>query len=244
MKKPLLTYFFNVLFLLIVTFTFDSCKSDGIIGDGFVNTETRPITEFSGLNIGGNFDIELKQGNKFSLFLKMDDNLLDNTITEIKDNILYISSSNKVKLFKEHKIYITVKGIEDIKLFGNINFKLSRLITREYLIVSCDGKSNLDLNLHLNNLYLTAEGNNTIDLKGHIRSLNANLTGLGSFMSLQLYCNNVYLDVSGVIAAEVFAKFFLKVKLDDCGSVIYKGNPTILEESMGSSNITKYSGAN
>lgn len=210
---------------------FHSCNVDGIIGSGVVATESRPITEFTSINIEGNYKLNIKQGKTFKLFLKMDNNLLDNTSTEIEGDVLHIYNKSRVSHSSSNEVYVTVKNIDNITMVGSIDLISSNVITIPSLSIVGAGACNIDMNIHSNSITLELAGSNNVNLKGVTHSLDLDMAGYGDFNSLELYSENVSLDLSGAVSSKVSSKDFLDVNISGTGKVYYKGNPELIQET-------------
>ncbi|MEN8138005.1 MAG: head GIN domain-containing protein [Bacteroidota bacterium] len=237
-KVTLLIVRFVILTVFIASFS--ECRVNGIEGSGIVTTETRPITEFSKLNIAGNYNIVIRQGKRSELSLKMDDNLLDNVSTDISGDVLYIKNLNQVLNSRETSIYITVKKLDEVQLNGKIDFSTSNILSRKHFTLNSRGSCNVDLDIHTNSLRLDLVGNNNVTISGNSHSLNAVLSGFGEFNSLDYFCENVYLDITGAIDSKVYAKDFLKVRMSGAGRVLYKGNPEVIKDYSSLASIQPF----
>lgn len=219
-----------IYFLVFISVLY-SCDGDGIVGSGVVTTESRPITEFNSIYIEGNYKLNIKQGNSFKLFLKMDDNLLDNTSTEIDGGLLYIKNMSSVKKSNAKEIYVTVKNIDNITMVGSIDLIISSVITLPSLSLVSAGSCDIDMNIHSNSLHFELAGSNNVYLKGITHTLDLEMAGYGDFNSLELYSENVSIDISGAVSSKVFSKDYLDVKISGTGKVFYKGNPELIKET-------------
>jgi|LGVD01.1.fsa_nt_gb hypothetical protein len=238
MFNNILKHSFVLFFTALTAIIFTSCNIKGIVGSGIVTTETRPITEFSRIDIEGSYDVIIKQGNSYKLFLKMDDNLLDNTITEINGDKLYIRSTSNVLDSKKSEIYITVKDIDRVAMRGAVNLTTANAFNLNKLSVISSGACDIDLNLYSNALRLNLTGSNNVEVKGSSHSMDIVISGYGDLNTLDYLCENVYLDISGAVFSKVYAKDYLDVNISGAGEVSYKGNPELVKESSGITRIS------
>ncbi len=227
------------IYLLVFITILGSCNIDGIEGSGVVITESRPITEFTSISIGGKYKLNIKQGNNYKLFLKMDDNLLDNIVTEIEGDILYINNISSVKHSNANEIYVTVKNIEKITMVGSIDLISSNVIAVTRLNVVGAGACDIDMNINSNSISLELAGSNSVNLRGITQSLDLDMAGYGDFNSLDLYSESVSLDLSGSISSTVFSKDYLDVDISGTGEVFYKGNPELIKETSRNGSVIR-----
>ena len=214
-------------YIIMLAIALVSCNVNTVIGSGVVITESRPITEFSEVYIQGDYILHFKQGNNYKLFLKMDDNLLDNTITEINGDELRIISNSNVLKSTAKDIYITVKKLDRIKLVGSIVLINPSVFTVNSLKIISEGVSDLDLHIYSNRLSLNLSGSSNVKLIGVSGNLDVEMSGYGNLNSLGLFCNNVALELSGAVSSKVFSKNYLDVDISGAGQVYYKGTPKL-----------------
>ena len=219
------------IYLLAFISILGSCDVDSIVGSGVVATESRPITEFNSIYIEGSYNLNIRQGDSYKLFLKMDDNLLDNTITEIDGDVLHIKNISSVLHSSANDIYVTVKDIDNITLVGSINLSNSNVLTLTNFSVIGAGSCDIDMNIHSNSIFLELAGSSKVNLKGVTHSLDIEMAGYGDFNSLDLYSENVTLNISGAVSSKVFSKDYLDVNISGTGKVFYKGNPVLIKET-------------
>ena len=220
----------NIIFLLLAI-SFSSCNVNTIVGSGKVITESRPITEFSELYVQGEYTIHVKQGNSYKLFLKMDDNLLDNTSTEIDGDELQIISNSNVLSSRAKDIYITVKKLDRIRLVGSVDLINSNVFSVNSLSIISEGICNINLHVHSNIVSLNLSGSSNVRIIGISNNLDVDMAGYGTLNSLGLFCDNVTLDLSGAVSSKVFSKNYLDVDINGAGRVYYKGTPELIIES-------------
>lgn len=221
----------NNLFFLVLAISFNSCNVNSIVGSGIIITESRPITEFSEVYVQGDYTLHIKQGNRYKLFLKMDDNLLDNTITEIEGDKLQIISNSSVLRSSAKDIYITVKDLNRIKLVGAVDLTNSNVFSVNSLSIISEGICNIDLHVHSNIVSLKLSGSSNVKIIGISNNLDVDMAGYGTLNSLGLFCDNVTLNLSGAVSSKVFSKKYLDVDINGAGQVYYKGTPELIIET-------------
>ena len=115
---------FVVIFLLSgLTSLFGTELSTPKKGDNVIK-ETREVGSFTGIRVGGAFDISVKQTGKCSVVIEADDEIIKYVTTEVVNGTLKIgmkkskpSCWNKVNTLKA---YITVVDLESVDLSGAV----------------------------------------------------------------------------------------------------------------------------
>jgi len=217
----------HFVYIILLAIAITSCNVNDIVGSGVVITESRPITEFSELYVQGNYNVHIKQGNNYKLFLKMDDNLLDNTITEINGDELQIISNYEVRNSRAKDIYITVKKLDRIELIGSTTLINSNVFRVKSLKIISEGSCDLDLHVHASTVSLNLSGNSKAKLIGTSAYFDVDISGYGHLNSLGLFSDNVILKLSGSVSSKVFSANYLDVNISGDGQVYYKGTPEL-----------------
>jgi hypothetical protein len=216
-----------------------SCNTSSIKGDGNIQSEQRPIASFKKIEIGGNWEVIVTQGETESLKIEADKNLLDLIETKVDGDALIIGTKNNKSLSSEKgfKAYLTFKNLDKIELSGAVKLSApSRLIFDK---LNIEGSGAAEINLDLNAKQLDAEmsgGSQTI-LKGSINEVHFTLSGAGSLSALELESNKFTVDISGAGTAEVSVKDELNATISGAGSVSYKGNPVVKKDISGAGKI-------
>lgn len=196
-----------------------SVNFGGVQGSGNVQNEKRNVADFSAIDVGGVFDVEIVAQKEFSVEVEADDNLLQYIKTEVKGDTLEISTDKR----------ISPKG-------GTIRIRISAP-NIENLEVS--GASKLSLtNLKNDSLKVDASGASKIKIDGETRNLEVELSGASRLDAENLKSENANVDGSGASNASINVSGDLKADLSGASKVTYTGNPKNLEKSTsGASSV-------
>ncbi|MBN1651227.1 MAG: DUF2807 domain-containing protein, partial [Bacteroidales bacterium] len=89
-----------------------------IKGSGKIVKETRDVSNFHGIEVGGAFEVILIKSNNEKVVLEMDDNLLPYVTTKVFGGILEIDNERDFRNPSELKVTIFYKSIDDIDISG------------------------------------------------------------------------------------------------------------------------------
>jgi len=220
MKKNRLSKVLAIVMLIVCAFNVQAKKVEG---SGVVKKETRKVESFNAISCYGVVDVFLSQGEKESVVVEADDNLLEYIITEIKNGTLEIKNKKNIQFRKSTKmnIYITVQNITNMAFYGVGDLK-------------CETK------LNLSNLEITNHGVGDINLIGQAKFLKVSNSGVGDIKAYEFVVEKLTLNNSGVGDVEVNATNELKVVNSGVGDVIYKGGANSTDiESNGVGSIKK-----
>ncbi|MDR1171654.1 MAG: DUF2807 domain-containing protein [Bacteroidales bacterium] len=142
--------------------------------------ETRPVSNFTGIDASSAFDITVTRGDTESLVIEADDAAMAYIRSEVRNGVLhlYLDNEKKVKNIKTMKATIVMKNLDRVSLSGACKFTANDLFTPDRFKGDCSGASNMTVNLNTGQLNIGASGASNIQI-------NVNVTG------------NAELDLSG-----------------------------------------------
>lgn len=226
--------------LLLVTLSSSGCMyMSGIRGNGNVVKETREISSFSGIKVGGAFEVYLSQSNTESLTIEADENLMSVIETEVRGNTLVISTRENIQDSKKLNIFISFKDIDNLNISGACNLKSKGMLNFSSLKFDGSGASEIDLQLTTNKLSCNFSGASDIEFSGNAKICDIEISGAAELKAFDLETDEMELRVSGAADARVNASKYLKINASGAASVQYVGNPNIDQHTSGASSIRK-----
>lgn len=238
--KQLLTLAITLTFLLSLQ---SSCTYGfgGIKGNGNVVKQDRQIGSFSGLDVGGAFKVFLTQGEKESIVVEADENLLDIITTEVRGNTLMIKTTEDIRDSEALNIYLTFKDMEEIEVSGACHLLGENKMKFENLELDCSGASDVELKLGASDLNMDCSGASQVELYGSAKSVDLDLSGASHFDGYDLEADIYNVDVSGAAHAKVYVNKELSAEVSGAASLKYKGEPVIKEHDVsGAASMKKY----
>ena len=228
--------FKRILFLFVLSFLINSCVNS-IDGNGNVINEIRDVDSFNKIDISGGYEVVINQGDKESLEIEIDENLLEYIKTEVKNNTLFISSEKSFGKAEAFKLYITAVNIKDIDVSGAIELSNKGIYTGKKLEIEVSGAGDINLDLVVDKLTMDLSGASETKLKGSATDFEINLSGASELDAEKFKTQHTVIDISGAGEATVFAKKTLEVEISGAGSVRFKGNPKVKKEISGAGSI-------
>ena len=187
------------------------CHVGGIMGNGHIVTDTRPVADFSEIEANGGFYIEWKSGPP-SLSITTDQNLLQYITTENDGHRLRLHSRGS--LWPTHNINVAISSPTraGAKLTGAARLTANQLSGHNFAIEST--------------------GAARVHLEGNVDDLITDMTGASKLEADSLQTKTVELSSTGASKAEVAVSESLKVSITGAGKVIYSGNPPVVEKHV------------
>lgn len=197
-------------------FNFSFNKS--VKGSGNIATEARDISDFSGVDVSGVFQVEITAGQEFGVQIEADDNLLPLIKTEVRRGVLRIETDEKLSSEHGLKILISAPDIDSIDASGVAKINLSGVKNNE-LRVDTSGASKVNISGETANLIIEVSGASSIDAE-NLKAENANV------------------DASGASRVSVFATGELKSDASGASKIVYSGSPKNVEKkSSGAGSV-------
>lgn len=183
----------------------------GVKGSGVSATETRDVSEFTDVDVGGVFDVEIISQKDFSVEVTADDNLLQHIKTEVSGGVLKIESDERINSREPIKVRISAPNIESVEASGASKVSLSDVKNSE--------------------LTVDSSGASKVRVSGETVNLNVEVSGASKVDAENLKAENADVDASG--ASHVNVNVFGELKSDASGAsnITYAGNPKKVEKS-------------
>lgn len=198
---------------------FNFSLGTSIKGSGVSATDIRSTSGFTGVDVGGVFQVEIAAGKDFQVEIEADDNLLQYIRTEVHDGVLRISTSESVKSQNPMRVRIAAPSIENLQASGACKVNVSGLKNSEFGL-DTSGASKVKLEGETSSLTVDVSGASNIDAAG-LKSVSANVEASGA--------SNVSLFVTNRLTSEA----------SGASKITYAGNPSSVEKnSSGASKIS------
>jgi hypothetical protein len=227
----------NLLILGILLTT--ACGVSYIRGSGNVVTEEREVSGFNKINMSGYGEVIITQGDEESLTIETDDNLMQYIQTEVRNNTLFLTITDKTIPDPSGSITynLTVIDLESIELSGAGSFDIKALDTPGLEIVfSGAGNINLD-SLSADELSVQLNGAGNINIAGEVGKQDVGISGAGKYSAPDLQSSQADVLIEGLGQVEIWATDALTVKIEGAGSVDYYGSPSVSQDIEGGGSI-------
>ena len=236
---------FISMMMLVIVFAGVSCiayacqQFGDVHGNGKVVKQTRVVSNFDGLEISGAFDVILRQGDPEEVIVEADENLLPLITTEVHGTILVIDNKKSINNHTTLKVYITFKDIKKIETSGAADILAETRLTLSELSLHTSGASSITMGLAVQKLGLDCSGACKLKLAGTAVDVDADFSGACNVFAFDLICENFKIDLSGAGKAQIHVTKKIDAEISGAGSVHYKGNPTMVNQSVSGAGAIK-----
>lgn len=213
-----------VFTLSLVVILFFSANS---YADPIVKQE-RSVGNFTGIKVGGAFNVYLKQANSTKVVVEAEEDLHDDIRTEVKGGVLHIDMKWDWKWNKNHEkinIYINIDKMDYLDVSGAADLSAADPIRVDDLELECSGAGDIDLELSARSLDVTVSGAGDLRISGSTDRQKVRLSGAGDYKAGDLKSKYTYAKASGAGSVTVHASEEIEAFASGASSVKYYGNP-------------------
>lgn len=231
--------------LALASFLIFGSANSSFTSSGNVITEQRNVEGFNGISFSGIGNLIIDQGDKESLKIEAEDNVLPRIKTKVDDKVLKIDYAWNWPWFsfrpqKPINFYITVRDINQINLSGLGLIKSSGLKSNQLKIgISGAGKTELSVDVQKLTLEISGAGDSVIF--GKTDTQNVEVSGAGKYDGKALESKEADIEISGAGNAIVRVSDKLNAEVSGGGNVSYIGNPQVSQKISGAGKINKLS---
>ncbi len=234
--------FFFVLFISILLVSCHFGNHDKVRGNGTIKTENRTAGSFTGVDVGGNIDLYVKQDSIRSVKIEADENLLqyievklegDKLVIQPKDGY-NLSGSKGIKVYVSSPVFKTLEASGACDIIGE-----NKITCIEPMYIDLSGASDVKLELKAPKVETTSSGAGSISLKGETKDFSVDGSGSTNIKCFELMAENTTVELSGAGDAQVYASVKLDVHVSGAADVKHKGNAAVTKEISGAGSVKK-----
>lgn len=207
----------------------DRDKRERVEGSGNVITKDIPVKSFDQLTSHGVFSLQLSQGDKESVKIEGEDNLIELITVENEGSTLEISMKKDVDIHSKKKmtVYVTFKNLKTMNLSMVGGTSSTEQLKFADLKFKNQSVGSVNLDMALQSLNLENESVGSLRLKGTAENAVIKSNSVGSIQAADFVVQKMEVDNNGVGSATVNAEKELKVSDSFLGKVSNKGNATV-----------------
>jgi len=237
-----------VLVILVIAAVTTACgipvQPRMVRGSGDVIVEDRSVSGFDKISVKGAGRIVLTQGNKESLTVETDDNLMQYIKTEVKgdtleidfkENVVFSSGRGRVVVDPTEGFVfrISVIDLEAILVSGAADIEMDKIKT-DRLEITFSGAGQLSIDdLDANALNVLVSGAGDVNLIGRVEDQVVRMSGFGRYQAFDLESQEASITISGAGGANVWVTESLDISISGAGDVKYYGSPSLSPNISG-----------
>jgi len=233
-------------FQLSTLFTFIAFMTAGCIfivngkstqGSGNIVTGEREVSEFNKIHLKGSGNVFMTLGEKQTLKIKTDDNIMPLIETVVSGDKMIISHGKHHLRPTVFEVFITLKDLAGVAISGSGDVSGKSRFVADAFYAEISGSGNIDLEVETGMLDTKISGSGSIHLVGKAEDYTVSVSGSGEINAFEMQAKNVLVKISGSGNCRVHATESLDAKISGSGDVYYKGRPRINTKISGSGSL-------
>ncbi|MFV8226857.1 head GIN domain-containing protein [Christiangramia aquimixticola] len=237
----------TILLFATILMTF-SCmnaqwETEKVEGNGNLVTNERTVSSYEGVRLAGSLNVELIRGTAGKLEIQAESNLQEFIKTEVRNNVLHISTKKGINLHPNKPILITVpvETLREVALTGSGKILGKNTLSTSNMDVELTGSGDMELILEAETITGKITGSGDISISGKAEKFKCMVTGSGDFDAQNLSTDIVDARVSGSGDIIVNPGSSLKGSVSGSGDIRYKGKPEKIDvKTHGSGKVTSF----
>jgi hypothetical protein len=198
---------------------------------GQIITNRVVVPPFNEIEASGNLKMFVRQGDRYEVLVRADDNLMEYILAEVDGETLNVSFRGWSGKNATIEIEVDLRDLKSLKAMAGANIRSEGTIQGDVFrhIVNSGAQSLLYIDFNFLELELSSGGN--ASLNGRIREMNAKNDAGGILEASGLEAEKVKLSTSAGSVSNLFVTEELEVKASTGSTVNFTGNPLVKEIS-------------
>ena len=228
-----------ILLLCTAFVVLNSC--DYTSGSGNIVTEKRAAVNFTGINVSGSFDVEVKLGSVEEVVVEADDNVIKFVETSVSGNTLKIRTEGLHSLHNVHlKVYITVPELKSIKASASAEVKVLDVMKGDGgLSFDVSSSAGIEAEVDAPEVDAEASSSGSIILGGKTKSYKVRVSSSADIKSFELLSESANASANSSGSVELHASISLDADASSSGSIEYRGGATVKKNISSSGSVEK-----
>ena len=182
-------------------------------GTGVPATQARVVAPFTSVELAGSNNVVIRVGEKQSIVVRADENLLDRVTTEVHSGKLVIANTpGSLTTKSPMSVEVNVPTLTALTLTGSGNIVVN--------------------GIESDSLKVTLPGSGALTASGTATRLDVTVSGSGTVQFTRLVANDVRAVVSGSGSIFITATKSLDASVSGTGAILYEGNPQDVTKSV------------
>ena len=205
--------------------------------------ETRQLSGFDAISVGGGIDLFLRQGDTFLVEVESSDGELDEIVTEVRAGTLEIKRKRSFGFFDwgDHgSVSVTLPKLVSLTASGGSDARSGGPFTSDSLSLVASGGSDVDMEVAAATLQVQASGGSDVRLSGSARSANVHSSGGSDFNASGLQTEEADLHSSGGSDLSIAVRDRIVANASGGSDITYSGEPrSVNVNASGGSDIRR-----
>ncbi len=217
-----------------------SFMGTGTEGTGAVQTETRNVDGFHGVQSDIPGDVEIRVATSYSVEARAQGNLLPLLKTEVEDGVLHVYFDENVSSSKEITLLVSGPSFDKLSVSGSGKIRVETPLQSEKMDISVSGSGDFTmLQATIGTLECSVSGSGNVEIGGTANSTEAHISGSGEINAKKLAINELKAHVAGSGSIYAHVNQTIEAHVSGSGNVYYTGDPRVDSDVSGSGNVSR-----
>lgn len=210
-----------------------------VTGSGRIVEEPRPLAGFGALKLAGGIDVELRAGERESVTVRADDNVVPLIETRVEGGTLVIGVARGASFRTQRTPRVVVEFVRlgELTAAGSGDVHADRVRGDAFAVaVAGSGDVKIDA-LDVNSLGVMLAGSGDFTAGGRADEQGFRIRGSGDVRARDLVGRSVKVSIAGSGDASVHATEELEVAIAGSGDVVYRGAPKVTKSIAGPGSV-------
>ena len=198
-----------------------------LVGCGPVRTQTYNFTDFTRVEVGYAFQVEVVQSNSYSISITAPEDLFNFIQVSKEGETLKIGVTQPVSIAGTKKVEITMPDLHAINLSGATKGTIKGFSSSHDFDLKLSGASSLNGDLAAGDIDFDVSGASTVELDGSAQDIDVNASGASRVKLADLSVRNADVLLSGASSGTVNLSGKLDADLSGALKLSYIGAPTM-----------------
>jgi hypothetical protein len=207
---------------------------------GNLKTETMEFSDFTAVEVGSAFEVNITQSNSFSVKITAGENIFDRIQVTQTGATLKIEVTPGLGI-SNGKAEITMPELDTLILSGATRGTVEGFNSSNPFVIALSGASSLEMtNTNVGDAEIEVSGASTLNAEGTANDLVALVSGASNVDLTDFPVNDVDINLSGASRATINLDGKLDAELSGASNLEYIGDPTMGDINIaGASTINK-----
>jgi hypothetical protein len=227
---------YGIALLLFLVST--SCKRS-LKGEGPVTTRQVDVSDFTEISVSIPADVKIVVSDSFKCIIHAQGNIAEAIELKVDGDELDITSEYSLKSDVPIELFISLPVIEELEINGSGDAVFVNPAKGDKLVLNINGSGSIAAKAEMNEIRNELNGSGAVTLSGSASEIKCNINGSGDFHAFDCSAEDAHIEINGSGDAELNVTGKLRADIRGSGNIIYKGQPHLVTEIIGSGNIRK-----
>jgi len=208
---------------------------------GNLVTEEKEYSNFTIINVGSAFKVDIIQSNSYSVNITASENIFNNIDVTQEGNTLIIRAEPNVPLTSVYRAEISMPKLTELIISSASKVTAEGFDNSDPIVFKVSGASRLDMqNINVGNIEIELSGASTLVAEGSGSDLISIVEGASRLDLTNFAVDNTNMDISGASQATINLTGRLDALVSGASALYYIGEPTMGNvQTSGNSTVNK-----